>query len=43
MTIHFGDDKVHQLSKVESKFQVLKKAYVQSLLLTVVMKLRPNS
>ena len=28
MTIHFADDKVHQLSRVKSKFQVLEKAYV---------------
>ena len=28
MTIHFGDDRVHQLTRVKSKFQVLEKAYV---------------
>ena len=28
MTVHFGDDRVHQPTRVKSKFQVLEKAYV---------------
>ena len=28
MTVHFDDDRVHQLTRVKSKFQVLEKAYV---------------